>query len=432
MRLAVISDDLTGASDCGAQLVPYGLNVVVSVKNDRIKRQNDTVIFNTDSRSLSKEEAYKKVHELASILAAEKFDVIYKKIDSTMRGNIGIELNALFEALCPDFIVIAPGYPKNDRIIANGLHYLNGKLLHETEVAKDPKTPVLESNITKMIKQQAGRRVGHINKEVLRSGIDDICKALQKYKQEGVSYITVDSVEELNFEVLLHAINLMNYKTVYCGSSGLIAHIPKLFQLKVKEKKSFMLNEPILPALFVVGSVSKIGRTQLDYLLNNEQIEGIECNPINLLSGESRAQEELNSIKNRAVEAIRTQKNVVLFSSDKVEETQRVGIDRGLTLVEISNIISKTIGNIAVQIIRECQVKRLFLTGGDTAQQVLEHLEIEYFHLLDEIESGIPIGRLDNSGIIAVTKAGNFGNEYTMSTVLKKLNGTDQQQLIAE
>jgi uncharacterized protein YgbK (DUF1537 family) len=430
MRLAVISDDLTGASDCGAQLVPYGLKVVVSVKNDEINfRNNDTVIFNTDSRSLPKEEAYQRVHELSSILATEAFDVIYKKIDSTMRGNIGIEINALFDALSPDFIIIAPAYPINDRKILHGMHYLNGSLLHETEVAKDPKTPVFESNITSLIEEQAGRKVAHIDKDMLQRGTEKICMVLEQYKQEGIAYITVDSTEEQDFKTLLDSVSLLNYKTVYCGSSGLIAHIPKILNLKKKVKK-FQMSELALPALFVVGSVSKIGRSQLSYLLNNEQIEGIECNPLNLLSGESKAQEEVDSVKKRAINSISQQKNIVLYSSDKVSETQRVGLEQGLTLVEVSNLISKTIGSIAVQIICECKVKRLFLTGGDTAQQVLEHLQIEYFHLLDEVEAGIPIGRLDNSEIIAVTKAGNFGNEYTMSTVLKRLNGLEQQLIV--
>lgn len=424
MRLAVISDDLTGASDCGAQLIKYGLKVAVSVtNNEKISNEKKTVIFNTDSRSLSKEEAYKRVYQLSSLLADGNFDVIYKKIDSTMRGNIGIEINALSDALLPDFIIIAPGYPKNDRKISEGKHYLNGILLHETEVAKDPKTPVEESDITLLIEKQSNRKTGHINRDVLLSGPNAICETFRYYKQKGIKYITVDSVEEQDFVLLLESLISLKNKIVWCGSSGLISHIPKMSGLQIEENNRFLLSNHVLPALFVVGSVSKIGRKQLRYLLNDRSVVGIEFNSVTFFSEETKTKEEIRLLKKRAIEAFGNQQNAVLFSSDLVEETQKIGKSKGLSAVEISNLISKTIGEIAFHIIKECKVKRLFLTGGDTAQQVLEQLGIKYFHLLDEVEAGIPIGKLDDSNIIAVTKAGNFGNEYTMINALNKFNG---------
>ncbi|PKG23721.1 four-carbon acid sugar kinase family protein [Niallia nealsonii] len=433
MKLAVISDDLTGASDCGAQLIKYGLKVAVSVENNEKKFiGEETVIFNTDSRSLSKEDAYKKVHHLSSLLVDGDFDVIYKKIDSTMRGNIGAEMNALYDALLPDFIIIAPGYPQNDRKVLEGMHYLNGRLLHETEVAKDPKTPVEESNISLLIEKQSNKNVGHINRDILLHGTNVICETLRKYKRQGIKYITVDSVEEQDFDLLVEALHLLEDKIIWCGSSGLISHIPKMFGLQVEAYHHVLLPQHKFPALFVVGSVSKIGRKQLSHLLKDPMIEGIEFNSVNLFLGEKNAEDEIRGVKNRAIAAVRKKKNVVLFSSDLVEETQKIGKSKGLAIVEISNLISQTIGEIAVHIIKECKVKRLFLTGGDTAQQVLEQLAIKYFHLIDEVEAGIPIGKLDDSDIIAVTKAGNFGSEYTMINALNRLNGKIPQQLIVE
>ncbi|MDI5788823.1 nucleotide-binding domain containing protein [Bacillus licheniformis] len=52
-------------------------------------------------------------------------------------------------------------------------------------------------------------------------------------------------------------------------------------------------------------------------------------------------------------------------------------------------------------------MKRLFLTGGDTAYQVLHQLRIHEIRLLDEVEPGIPLGAAGEE-LYIVTKAGNL------------------------
>ena len=65
IRLAVIADDITGASDCGGQLIHYGLNVSVILNNNSISEGNkEAIIYNTDSRSVPENEAYAKNQEL--------------------------------------------------------------------------------------------------------------------------------------------------------------------------------------------------------------------------------------------------------------------------------------------------------------------------------------------------------------------------------
>jgi D-threonate/D-erythronate kinase len=73
----------------------------------------DAIIFNTDSRSVSEAEAYKRVKNISEKIKKESFDVVYKKIDSTLRGNIGQEINAMYDVFQPDFVIFAPAYPKN-------------------------------------------------------------------------------------------------------------------------------------------------------------------------------------------------------------------------------------------------------------------------------------------------------------------------------
>lgn len=67
---------------------------------------------------------------------------VYKKIDSTLRGNLGAEIKAVADVFKPDIVIIAPAYPANQRITIGGYHLLEGKPIELTEIANAPKTPV--------------------------------------------------------------------------------------------------------------------------------------------------------------------------------------------------------------------------------------------------------------------------------------------------
>src|SRR5690625_223080 len=154
MKIAIIADDLTGACDTGVQLVNYGIDASVVIQNsNNIKSQ--ATIFNTDSRALGKKHAYEKVSKISREIDKENLDILYKKIDSTMRGNIGSELNAVYDQFQPDFVLITPAHPNNGRIVQEGIRYLNGVQLSETGAARQLKKPLHEADIKKMLRQLA-------------------------------------------------------------------------------------------------------------------------------------------------------------------------------------------------------------------------------------------------------------------------------------
>lgn len=50
-------------------------------------------------------------------------NVYIKKIDSTLRGNLGAEIKAVDDVFNPDIVIIAPAYPANQRVTIGGYHY---------------------------------------------------------------------------------------------------------------------------------------------------------------------------------------------------------------------------------------------------------------------------------------------------------------------
>src|SRR5919202_3899966 len=96
-EIAVIADDLTGAADTGVQLVRAGYRSAVFFRASEVPGGNlDAVAFDTDSRAMPAGFAAKRVLEAAR--ASRGARLVYKKLDSTLRGNVAAELAAAFGA----------------------------------------------------------------------------------------------------------------------------------------------------------------------------------------------------------------------------------------------------------------------------------------------------------------------------------------------
>ncbi len=425
MKIAVISDDLTGASDCGGQLIQYGLNVSVILDwNELSLKQNDAVIYNTNSRDVSEQEAYKRVRYVSEYLKDKPFDIIYKKIDSTMRGNIGQEINAMQDVFQRDFVIIVPAYPKNKRQVINGTYYLNNKKLVETEVAQDPKTPVEDSVIYRLIGRQSDRKVGHISHNDLIKGYEHVFKCLVDFKNNSISYITVDTVDENDLKNVISFIKMTKFSVIWCGSAGLMEFLPSAYGLEQETGRAAEVPENTNRVLFVIGSVSKSSREQLDELLYCTDTVGIEVKSTEIILNDKDRKDEWNRIMKKAAGSVNLNKNIAVFSSSEVKKTQKAGMENGYSSIQISNVISRFLGKISACIIDKFKVKSLFVTGGDIAYQVFDNLDASEFKLLGEVEPGIPFGMLKNKDkIFAVTKAGSFGSKMAMVKAISVLRG---------
>ncbi|WP_366291749.1 four-carbon acid sugar kinase family protein [Paenibacillus sp. AN1007] len=427
MKLAIIADDLTGANDSGVQLARHGLKTSVLFNMDEASLASyDTVVFDTDSRSIAAEEAYERVYRAAKLLTENGFDTIFKKMDSTMRGNIGIEMDAVYDAVKPDFMMIAPGYPKNNRTIQEGIHYLNGVPLAETEIALDPKTPVTISYLPDLLKQQTNYSVGKITVTDLEAGSQQVHARLEQLKQKSVPYVLVDSTEERHLELILQMTKSMPYTFAWAGSAGIANYLPAHYEL---ESKSAALTIPPNsgPILTVVGSVNKNSREQLYRLLRQSRIASVSFHSFKAVSAEADRAAEMervyDEIRTKAMEG----QDVVLYSTAEsidIELARATGENRGLNHTQVSNEIVRAIGEICARLLEEGLFKGVSMTGGDTAKQICLKWNISGFELLDELEIGVPISRfMGIEDLYVITKAGGFGKPDVFIHAIQKLKG---------
>jgi uncharacterized protein YgbK (DUF1537 family) len=125
--------------------------------------ESDCVLYPTDSRSVHPEVAYNRVYNVAKLLKDDNVKVYAKRIDSTLRGNLGSETDALLDALDNDGIaMVVPCFPEAKRILVGGYLLVNTVPLHRTEVTKDPKTPVNTSLAQQLYQEQSKYPVASI------------------------------------------------------------------------------------------------------------------------------------------------------------------------------------------------------------------------------------------------------------------------------
>ncbi|MDQ0253022.1 uncharacterized protein YgbK (DUF1537 family) [Evansella vedderi] len=427
MKLAIIADDLTGANDSGVQLAKFGLKTsVLFGLDEQAVRKSEAVVFDTDSRSIDREEAYKRVYEVVEFLKKQGINKVYKKMDSTMRGNIGREVDALYDSLQSDFVFIVPGYPKNGRKVVRGHHYLNGIPLNETEIANDPKTPVKESHLPTLLKEQTSKSIGLIDIDMLRKGPEAVQQQLEKFTQQGITYVVVDSETEEDLERILTNTKSLRFSVSWVGSAGLANYLPAFYGMEQREKQ-LTIPENNLPVLTVVGSVNKNSRHQLNVVLKKQGVVGIQVESYKAVSDlEVRKGERLKVIE-EARTAARKGLDVVIYSTGEerdIDRARKIGKENGYNFTETSNEIVKMLGAISAELIEEKLFQGIVMTGGDTAKQVCELWNVKGFYLHDELEIGVPISTfIGNDKIYVITKAGGFGKDTVFAHAIDKLKG---------
>lgn len=157
-QVLVVADDFTGVNDVGVGLALQQAQVNVILELDALTTGalHEVTVINTDSRAQAAQEAaLRVVHAVTRWREAGGNGWVFKKIDSTLRGNLGAEIAAALTASGAEMALIAPAVPALGRITCDGKVWVNGTLLTETEFASNPKTPVRSAEIAERIAEQS-------------------------------------------------------------------------------------------------------------------------------------------------------------------------------------------------------------------------------------------------------------------------------------
>ena len=428
-RLAIIADDLSSATDCGAQLVRSGLSVVVPLKDYSLPvqaREAQVISVDTDSRSLSADHAYAKVRLATEQLVAEGWTHFYKSVDSTLRGNLGAEIQAVLDVVRPDCAVIAPAFPKYGRTTVDGVQYFHGRPLHETEFGTDPTAPVRDADIARRLAEGSRRKAGQLTLNQLRAGPTQVKSAIQDLMSNEIELVVADIAEQDDLKRLCFSLSGSNLRFVWVGSTGLAEFIPLAFNITSTanrmNQRHFMDSRP---ALALVGSASETTRAQLHYAQTNNQLKTIYLDPTTIIQDDRAAAVELEQAGfhlRAALDSGHDAALVVHASRDDIAATQQLGAGLSLSAAQVAQRIVDGLAQVACRFASEGRLSGIIATGGDTAHALCNALGAQALEILGEVEAGIPIMRLLGAeSLPLVTKAGGFGSPAAVADALVKV-----------
>jgi uncharacterized protein YgbK (DUF1537 family) len=413
-KFIVIADDFTGSNDCGVQFKNKGLSTITILDKEDLElyKSYDVVVIDTESRNMNEDDAYSTIEDIGKYLKFYFNDYnIFKKIDSTLRGNIESEIRALDKALEPDLIAFIPAYPKNKRTMYKGIQYINEVPIDKTDMVNDPKHPVTTSNVTELLNCKSNMEFTHVDLEIIRN--DDIPKKIKTSKSNKFSF---DAIVDSDIDIIIRSLLQLNKKVLWVGSAGLSNSLVNTIGASTNTNNRLIVS--------IIGSINSVSALQAKRALNLYNIHGIKIDINNLVSN---PEDEKRRILNEAIYNMNCGRDIIIASAldgDQVIMSSNLANNLDMELNQVSNIIAEFLGNIACDILNNGNVSGLFLTGGDTAINVIKRLGAYGSNVENEIESGVPHIKIVGGkyeGLDVVTKAGGFGDEETLINSIKYL-----------
>ncbi len=417
-KILIVADDLTGAVDTGVQFSRRNLKTVVITGYKTMHKSLmdcDVLVVDTESRFDDPETAYRKAFQTGERAKSENIKYLYKKLDSTMRGNVGAEIAGLIDSMNIRHTFIVPALPHYGRTTRNGNVYIDGVLLAETDYSNDPKNPVKESYIPAIISKQSDKKTAVLSYRDLMSGKQEISLKLKELMKSGTEIIVIDAENEEDLEMIASLLTGIQGRVMYAGCSGFADKLSGYFELQ-KGKKSNVV---------IAGSVNKITARQTEYAARELKIKVIDIDSEEIITGRKEA--EKKRILKLTEKSITAGEDLIIRSSsspNSVKKCMEKGRKLGMDDFRVSDLIANFLGELAGEfIIKKC-LNGIVLTGGDTAIKTLNSLNINGIAVKDEIMHGIPFGYLNDKKygeLMVVTKAGGFGGEDALFKILNFL-----------
>jgi len=406
LKTLLVCDDSTGANASAILLNKLRFKTLSAIDQKQLPdfSDYDALAVSTDSRAVSPEIAYKRVRDVLKGFESEEIVVVNKRVDSTLRGNLGAELNAFYEVFKNRKIAIVPAFPKSGRTCINGQVYVNGVSLEKTDVAKDPKMPITTSDALQLFKKQFNGSLVNIFKDFYQDKDNLLKKTQELYNRyDGIIFDA-----ETNEDVALISRVLVSLDCeVITVDPGVFTFYYTREKLKnrVREEKY----------LYLVGSVTDTTFNQLKYVRGKNRIKVIPLNPIDLLE-----QTNLLEISKDVTEKIKnsTHNHVAIstFDIDRrlVLDLFKIAKEKNIEVDNVSKIINLSLAKIATYVLENAHIKGIFSSGGDTTLSFLMDNDAKGIELVDEVMPLCVYGKVVEGkfdGLPIITKGGMIGNE---------------------
>jgi 4-hydroxythreonine-4-phosphate dehydrogenase len=427
LRILIVADDLSGAADCGVACVGAGLETLVALKHSADDPEADVLSFDMDTRRMPPDQAQEEVARLIRFYAADPTLLLFKKVDSTLRGNVGQELAAALSALrsvasrgvaprgdrgqnqCK-VAIMAPAFPAIGRTTINGTQFVHGQPLHDLDIWRIQGMKG-KANIADML-QPARLKSAVLDLAAIRSTQEVLAGQMNTIAREA-DVLVCDAETDDDLLAIASASMRLDCKPLWVGSAGLAYQLPRAAGLDARLTAAPIKLPHIRgPHLFVIGSLSRNSLEQVRVLASLSNTVRICVSPEILLAGEQHSNWQTHA--HELERAIRSGHDAVLTPNPEpcIDLAQRPLI--AAALARMASAVSTEIG-------------ALVASGGETARAVFDSLGITRLRLLGELEKGIPVSLTESwtRPLPVITKAGDFGGANSLLKCSQFLHSVD-------
>lgn len=395
LKLLMIADDSTGALDSSIQFASKNVPVRAYLRpSDERDRSAEVLVVNTDSRHLPEKEAGELVRREVERGRREGARILFKKIDSALRGNLGSELAAMLAAEGGERLYLMPAYPAGGRTTCGGVQLWNGVPIAETVYGRDPFEPVCHSRVAGAVALQTDLPVAEV-------------PAGQPAPREGTGIFVLDASSDEELRERCRELLDTPTPLLLGGCAGAASALAECLYPGRPGSPHFPPTEKLL---VVSGSLHTVSRSQMA----RGRAEGIPCHTLQmdceLVQGFAESEAGLRLARKAAGELERH--GVVLLETEQASFSP--GCEAGRRTAEVVDCICRKAGPMALAVF-----------GGDTLLEIAERLLLPGIRPRQEIVPGVPASIAeDREGnlIPLVSKSGGFGPEDIIDRITAFLN----------
>ena len=407
-RMLVVADDFTGALDTGIQFAKKGIRTQIlldyELMREKLATDVQVAVIDSETRHLSAEEAGEKVCRV--ILAARKqgFEMIYKKTDSALRGNIGSELAAQLTATGQNMLVYIPAFPKAGRTTLNGIQYVDGIPVSKSVFGCDPFEPVKSSYIPDIIARQTGVKVKIVTKENMDRA---------QFGQEEPAIYVFDAEKDEDLKEIADIMRRMNINSL-AGCAGFAEFLPGLLQEDPNQMPEVKADHGMI---VISGSINPISFRQI----RRAREEGVPCVTLSWsrkMNLHYASGQEINSFVSELQDVYERERQIVIEASDSRAAENNADfqlLQNGFAFLDTQarQRVADSVAEIVYTMVRR-GIKGIYVfIGGDTMATVMKRLNCKRIVPLKELMPGIVLSKVffETGEMMAISKSGGFGDE---------------------
>jgi uncharacterized protein YgbK (DUF1537 family) len=407
----IVADDLTGAADACATFVTHGLSGTVTFDvggmradagapaagpeaagekaaggaiGGRAAAGAEVIAVSTDSRARSSAIAVERVREAVRFATAfHGRALLFKKIDSTLRGHVGEEVRAAMDASHARVAIVAPAFPAMGRTVEHGMLRVTGAgALGPRHVANR-----LESHGVPHC-----RRIPRPASTSAMRGAEWHDRMIDAIRG-GARALVCDCVDDGDLDGIVEAAWTLDGPVLWVGSAGLADALARRLGTPAAAGSSGAARAPVGvrggAVILWIGTHHPVTQAQQQYLASGTP-------------------------------------PVAVVSEAEIEAATAC-LDRGAhVLVDISRHSANEVIARMVAAVVDRPLAGFVMSGGDTAARVCRMLDAACIELGGEVSRGVPWGWLRTRAgrrWPVVLKSGGFGGEDALHHALACLSG---------